>query len=366
MKAILTHFLFLNFLLISGIVTAQTYTVHGQVIDKNTGQPLVAASVAAQNTTIGTLTDSSGMFSIKLPDGGYTLAVTYTGFESDYVRVSKQSAGEDVVIALGSEEKSLDEISVVLDLEVKDGWEIYGQFFIQNFIGQTNFSKACILRNPSALHFYSFKKRNVLKVVAKEPIIVDNFALGYVLKFSIDSFTYDYNTRTSLFVGYPLFEEMQGTLEQKNIWAKNRNSIYYGSLLHFMRSLYEKKLQQNGFALKFILKTPTEEIPVTVKDPYSALRFTSDSEQVAHVSPVQNEVAAIYNRERPEVAYLLLDPTTNKNFQISTFIFDPAQPVSIEKNGYYYPQEELIINGYLGFKKIGDMLPYDYEPLPSN
>lgn len=366
MKLIPTHFFVFVLLLCSGSIAAQSYIVKGQVIDKNTGQPLIAASVAAQNTTIGTLTDSSGFFKIKLPEGGYTLAISYTGYTSENVRVNKQAADEDLMIALGSQEKSLEEIAVVLDLEVKDGWERYGQFFIENFIGQTYFSKACIIRNSSALHFYFYKKRNVLKVIAKEPIAVDNFALGYVLKFSIDSFTYDYNSRTSLFVGYPLFEEMQGTPEQKNLWAKNRNSIYYGSLLHFMRSLYNKKLQQNGYELKFIFKTPTEEIPVTVKDPYGALRFEADSEMVIHIAPVQNEVAAIYHRERPEVAYLVLDPATNKNFQISTFIFNPEQPVSIERNGYYFPQEEVIINGYLGFKKIGDMLPYDYEPLPSN
>ena len=27
-----------------------------------------------------------------------------------------------------------------------------------------------------------------------------------------------------------------------------------------------------------------------------------------------------------------------------------------------YDQEDIITNGYLGFKKIGDMLPYDYKP----
>lgn len=357
-------FVFSAFLLINNASGQQTvYSISGKVTDAKTGSPLAFASVAAQNTTIGTLTDSLGNFKMRLPEGGYTLTVSYTGYEPQSIRISGTTAGEPLTVALDAETKSLEEVSIVFDAEVKDGWEKYGQFFIENFIGQSNFSKACIIRNPSSLHFYFYKKRNVLKVIAKDPVIVDNFALGYTLTFSLDSLVNDYNTRTCSYVGYPMFEEMQGTNEQKYTWAKNRNNIYYGSLLHFMRSLYKKTLVQDGYELRLVVKTPTEEIPVPVKDPYGALRYLTDSTGVAEIQPTENEVAVIYHRERPEVAYLMMDPKANKNFQISTLVFD-NQPTFIEKNGYYYPQEEIVTNGYLGFKKIGDMLPYNYNPLP--
>ena len=38
------------------------------------------------------------------------------------------------------------------------------------------------------------------------------------------------------------------------------------------------------------------------------------------------------------------------------------ESIVIEQNGYYYDQTDITTNGYLGFKKIGDMLPYDYLP----
>ena len=339
------------------------YVIKGKVVDGNTGEPLLAASVFAQNTTVGNTTDSAGNFRIKLPEGGYTLAVTYSGYETQNIRINHNTSNEDLIVHLVPAEQSLDEVAIVLDMEVKDGWEKYGQFFLDNFIGQTQYSKGCIIKNHQALHFYFYKKRNTLKVIAKEPIIVENFALGYTLKFNIDSFTNNYNTRTTLFVGYPLFEEMEGSLAQRNMWLKNRFSIYNGSVLHFMRSLYAKKLSEEGFELKFIIKTPTEEVPITFKDPYAALNFTEDLSGVVQIQPTQQEVAVIYHRERPEVNYLILDPTSNKNFQISTLIFEPGQATSVEQNGYYYPQEEMITNGYFGFKKIADMLPYDYQPL---
>ncbi len=57
-----------------------------------------------------------------------------------------------------------------------------------------------------------------------------------------------------------------------------------------------------------------------------------------------------------------MDTTAKKNFQLSTLIFPKGETFFIEQNGYFYDQEDLITNGYLGFKKIGDMLPYDYNP----
>ena len=56
-----------------------------------------------------------------------------------------------------------------------------------------------------------------------------------------------------------------------------------------------------------------------------------------------------------------MDTTANKNFQISTLIFPKGQKFFIDENGYFYDQEDLVTNGYLGYKKIGDMLPYDYQ-----
>lgn len=342
-----------------------SHTLRGQVIDGHTGIPLAGASVAAQNTTKGTVTDSSGFFTLLLPTGGYAISVSYTGYRPKDMIVTNQMLKEEVMITLELEAQTLDEVAVSFDLEVKDGWENYGQLFTDNFIGRTYYSKACVIKNPEVLHFYYYKNRQTLKVLAKEPLIVENFALGYNLAFKIDSFTNNFRTRTSMFVGYPVFKEMSGTSEQESLWVRNRFSIYFGSTLHFMRTLYEKRLTQEGYELKFILKSTKEEVPVNLKDTYGALNFTKDGSGTVHIKPPQEMVAVIYHRASPEVAYLINEPRANADFQISTFVFDPSTSISIEENGYYYPQTDVTTNGYLGFKKIADMLPYDYKPLRS-
>ncbi|HEV2832809.1 MAG TPA: hypothetical protein VGW31_12585, partial [Hanamia sp.] len=243
----------------------------------------------------------------------------------------------------------------------KDGWQKYGEFFIENFIGQTKFAKQCVIKNPEVLHFYFSKKRNRLKVLSEEPLVVDNFALGYTIKFAIDSFTNEYNTHTNLFVGYPLFEKMIGTSEQEETWADNRFNAYSGSMLHFMRSLYGRTLQEDGFELQFIVKNNDNEIPIPLPDVYGALNYAkNDSTHTVEFYPNQSVVAVIYNDEEPEEAYIKMDSSAKKNFQLSTLTFAKGASIVIEQNGYYYDQEDIITNGYWGFKKIGDMLPYDY------
>jgi len=315
------------------------YTVKGRVIDKNTRAPLAGASVFAQNTTFGEATNSDGYFTLKIPGGGYSLIVTFTGYETGSVRISNTSQQNDSLsFELSPKEKSLEEVTIAISTEVKDGWKKYGEFFTQNFIGQSKFAKQCVIKNPEVLHFYFSKKRNRLKVLANEPLIVNNFALGYNLKFAIDSFTNEYNTNTNLFIGYPLFEEMQGTPEQQQTWKENRNIAYKGSMLQ-------------------------KEFPIPLENLYAALNYDKDdSTNTVEFMPNQNEVAVIYDNAKPEQAYLDTDPTIKKDFQLSTLLFAPGEPIDIEQNGYYYDQTDITTNGYLAYKKIGDMLPYDYVP----
>ncbi len=345
------------------VLSQQTYyTVKGQVIDINTKAPLPGASVFAQNTTFGVATDAEGNFTIKLPTGGYLLVVTFTGYETESIRISNSGIQNDnTLIEMSAQQKSLEEVSVAISNEVKNGWEKYGVFFTHNFVGQTKFAKQTLIKNPEVLHFYFSKKRNRLKVLATEPLRVENFALGYVLKFAIDSFTYEYNTNANLFVGYPLFEEIQGTPEQHEMWAKNRALAYKGSMLQFMRSLFNRTLTENGFELQYIVKNNDEETTIPLQNLYGALNYEKDdSTNTVEFRPNQTTVAVIYNKVKPEQAYLDFDQTANKDFQISTFLFAPGESIVIEQNGYYFDQTDITTNGYLGFKKIGDMLPYDY------
>lgn len=339
-----------------------SYIVTGKVVDKMSTLPLAGASVFAQNTTFGIATDAEGNFKLKLPNGGYDLVVTFTGYETESIRISTGSDdNKNMVIQVKPKEKSMEEISVVASNEVKDGWQKYGTFFTENFIGKTQMSRQCVIKNPEVLKFFFSKKRNRLKVLANDPLIVLNNGLGYKITFAIDSFTYEYTTNINQFTGYPLFEEMTGTAEQQAIWKQNRLQVYLGSQLHFMRSLFDQTLADEGFEVQFLVKNNSASVPL--KNIYAALNYSKDdSTNTVEFKPNQPDLAIIYSKAKPEQPYIDIDPKANKTFQVSTLNITPGESITIEENGYYYDQKDITTNDYWGFKKTADMLPYDYDP----
>ncbi|MDR3058260.1 MAG: SusC/RagA family TonB-linked outer membrane protein, partial [Prevotella sp.] len=89
-----------------GFITAQTTRVTGVVID-DIGEPVVGASVVVKGTTVGTITELDGTFSINVPEGRNTLVFSLVGMQAVESRVSP-----NMKVTLKSNETALDEIIV--------------------------------------------------------------------------------------------------------------------------------------------------------------------------------------------------------------------------------------------------------------
>jgi len=352
----------LSLFFLNALHAQNNFSVSGKVLNEVTGSPMAAASVFAQNTTIGTITDENGHFKLQLPPGGYELVFTFTGFKTEIRRITTADAGEAVNVGLKEKEKELETVAITSTNEVKDGLEKYGQFFYEEFIGKTSNSKVCNIQNAEALHFFFSKKRNRLKITATEPVIIKNNALGYNIKYTIDSFTHEYNTGVSIYSGSPLYEEMQGDSTQKLLWQANRKAAFKGSLLHFMRSVYNKNLKEQEFEIQFIVQQNGIENAIKLKDTYGAINYIKDdSTQTVEIMPNQKNVGILFMGEKPVETYTLAHPTEPKDFKFSMLIFKPTESLTIEQNGYFYDQNNLSISGYWAWEKVADQLPYNYR-----
>lgn len=82
--------IFTLILLCTGAAFAQKGgTLRGNVFDKNTGEPMIFSTVLLKGTSIGTVTDVDGFFSIgNIPGGNYTMVVTSIGYDSMAVNVT--------------------------------------------------------------------------------------------------------------------------------------------------------------------------------------------------------------------------------------------------------------------------------------
>lgn len=84
-------------------------TVTGSVVESETGEPIIGASVLVKGTQIGAPTDLNGKFTIKnVPNSAKTLVVSYIGMISKEVVIKP-----NLRIALDSETKSINDVLVV-------------------------------------------------------------------------------------------------------------------------------------------------------------------------------------------------------------------------------------------------------------
>ena len=96
MKNVIAIFLF--FFINVSVFAQANYTVSGKIIDQETRLPLQGASVFAENTTIGTATNNEGIFQLKLPNGGYSLVITFTGYQTETKRITTSDAATNELI----------------------------------------------------------------------------------------------------------------------------------------------------------------------------------------------------------------------------------------------------------------------------
>ncbi len=100
-------FLFASMMFIGIATMVAQRTITGVIIDAS-GETLIGANVLAKGSTVGTITDIDGSFSLMMPSGSETLVVSYTGYETKEIDVTGLS---NVDITL-SEGQLLDEIVV--------------------------------------------------------------------------------------------------------------------------------------------------------------------------------------------------------------------------------------------------------------
>ena len=86
----------------------QAGKVTGTVVDAMTGEPVIGANVTVKGTTVGTITDINGHFSLEAPEGS-VLVISYIGYLSIQQVVTKAP----MQISLREDTQALEEIVVV-------------------------------------------------------------------------------------------------------------------------------------------------------------------------------------------------------------------------------------------------------------
>lgn len=395
-------YFFIFIFLFSQNVFSQSYQLSGTVINAADNSKLASASIFINSSTMGTLSDAEGKFTLNgISNQNFSLIISYTGFTTVSLQITPENIGKFHVVKMIPRENTLDQISIMIP--VKDGWKKWGKFFTESFIGLSDLAKDCIIENPKTLLFFNDKKHNKLKAYSNGNLIIRNEALGYLVKYQLEEFDYDFTNKIITFVGYTNFQDLKTKSSRKrNRWIKARKEAYEGSIMHFMRALYADSTAAEGFnvyekiriyntdtlfnkiylpgkmpdvrmgnslyksspgAIPAFKKIP-EYINLTNVDTFSfADAVTTDFSTKQKEFYFDNYLQVIYKNKNLKKDYLLANglPADLKINERSDAHLASNESLTIEADGSYFDSVNLQASGYWGWCKIAEMLPTDYK-----
>ena len=393
-------FFFLTFFCTN--VFSQTSEVQGIVINSVDNSKLNAVSIFINNSSKGTISNADGKFTLSgITQNNFELIISYTGFVTVSLKITPENIGQFHTIKMVPRKEILEGISIMIP--EKDGWEKWGKFFTESFIGLSDFAAQCTIENPKTLRFFNDKKHNRLTAYSDGNLIIRNKALGYLIKYQLESFEYDFKNKVVTYVGYTGFEELKTrSVKKRNRWVKARKECYYGSIMHFMRSLYADSVAEQGFDVREkiriyntdtlfkriylpgnmptvriendIYKVRPGEIPSFKKIPdyvdlINMKNFSFKNAVIFDSSVSQKEfyfnnyLQVIYKNAMIKMDYLLANglPKYLKMHQTSDAHLLSEEALIIEKDGSYFNPMNLMSSGYWGWCKMAEMLPTDYK-----
>lgn len=399
---------FALFVVISSTSFSQK-TIKGHIVNAMSGEPLAGSSVFINGSSIGTIADNQGRFELNsIPSGRYELIISLIGFETNVFGFTSDQLPLNLKIEMRLKVRELENVTV--EPSIEETWEKWGRIFLENFIGSVPNAKECNIKNTRDIHFRYYRKSNRVIAYSDEPLIIENKALGYILKYQLEQFEVNFKDNSIVYAGYPFFEEIdKGRRGLQRRWKEAREKAFYGSIMHFMRSLYRDSLTQNGYELRKMKRIPNLEKErvkavyrngVIEKDSngkkfFTRVEFPPDSsayyqrimqqkDYTEEYGPalattdsltIQTEgeykylffpdyLSITYKKELEDKDYLLFYRESRKPaFQQSCIWLVSGTPVAIGSNGTYYPPQEVFSMSYWGWdEKIANLLPTDYEP----
>lgn len=341
----------LALLLLPTLLCAQV--IKGTVTDAATGKPLEQVNVYLAGTVMGTTTDSKGDFTLNIvTKTSAPLLISYVGYQTK--KLNDYADNKAINVALRRNVIALKEVKVTSD---KISRARAMRIFLREFIGRNN--SECDITNPEDIYFSYNKQEDLLTASAEKPLIIINKKLGYKVTYFLADFSYK-PYLTSYKGNYFFEEDTAGLKPDKRIkMLKARNEAYKGSRMHFIRALAANELDKNGFAMYRSIKAAMNTITPYDLDPRNRLSHDhivqlSEGKKFILFQKGINPKDDRFDNNEVYVTYRQFNPA----FLRQT---DSDKGTIIERTGYH--DEGLQWKDNFGKWRVGELLPYEFEPL---
>jgi hypothetical protein len=340
-------------------------TLTGTVTNAATGAPIADANVFIATSMNGTTTDAQGHYRLTgVPLGTLRLYVSFVGYEPQYRDLFIRSSGEHTYdFAL---EEAIVEVGEITVTSENKKWKRQLEKFIGLFIGETPNAEQTEIVNAEVLDFSG--KGGEFRAHASEPLIIENRALGYRIRYFLNEFVATPN-RTK-YDGEPLFEEMVAERpEQRALWKARRDSAFYGSFRHFMLAAINGKVKDQGFEIYSRpasrnfgssgggLLAGQQRYPITTEE---ILKEGEAPDQ--RILDFEGFVEIVYTREVEDEAYLAWRGERHRPRFRTSMIAVENGPTIVDLKGDVLDPYGVTFYGYLAFERVADEVPKEYRP----
>jgi hypothetical protein len=322
--------------------------IKGHVLDDSTGAPLPLANVFVSNSTIGTAADTRGVFEIRnVPLGHQLIVASIVGYKPESIAAQINDTAECVV------EFRLKARPVQLPgVEVREAdpveWKKHLATFTEAFLGVTPNAATCRILNPEVLDFSYEEDAKRLVASARDPLDIENLALGYRFHCVLVLFTH--TMQSFQYIGFTAFRELvPASPAQAEEWKANRRNAYYGSKRHFIQALVRKSARKEGFDVCSVRRgwmTAGLERQV-------GLAVNLDGLLSPGESPNENKLTF---EELLQIVY------TREHVTRISFVELNGPSVTVFANGLTANPLGLKTFGYWSTQRVAEILPIDYEP----
>ena len=378
----------------------------GRVVDAKTKESLPYANVFISNSTLGDATDKDGNFYMEnIPDQPFDLIVSYVGYETKMIPFSSKQAFENTtfIIEMDFEGIILNPIQVSArrrKKRKKENKSLYSRFETE-FLGRADNAKKCKVINPQVLEITVLDSLDNFKVLATEPLFVENHAMGYRIEYLLKEFSFVNGVISR--IGQAKFKELEpGSRRQHRQWKRAREKAYNGSATHFLKALINNELTENGFKVNIVqYDSVNGEYTSPLNSPELSeiltLEPSSDGFQYTLIS--NEDIEITYMNEYEDPAYVKLYRSHSKsgnykytdrksrssitlndsqklfsyqtvgNIDISSLSLFQKSVISFRKDsvlisypGYFVHPKDAVYLGWWAWGGFSEALPLNYNP----
>lgn len=384
-------------------------TIKGQVLDAETQAPLPYANVFIDNSTFGVPTNREGYFEIRnIPYIAFNLVVSYVGYQAKTIpfNYSQPLENNRFIIEMNVDEVALEpvEVSANKTRKQRKSDRRLLKRFEEDFLGRDSNAKDCRIVNPEVLDFFILDSLNNYEVTANDKLYIENYALGYSISYMLEEFTFINGTKT--YIGKAQFTELEPKSRKQNSkWEAAREKAYLGSVNHFLNSLIEGRVAEEGFlvnTVQFDSVTSEYSTPLNPAKISEIIKLEPAEKELEYKLITSSDIEITYTKDYEDEEYKKLFRSKSKSgnykytdqksrstislsndqsltsyqvvgmdisdvplFQKSVILFQEKQPL-IAYPGYFSSKRAALYLGWWTWGGFSVKLPLNFRPKESD